>query len=110
MNRLPIFLFLAALFIGLVPSSGDALETCCYGREGMNCHCCAASGTLVGQEAFSPCLCPGPDNPLPATADLLMAQNALETNLPAIGGFDSSQPVPRNFIGTTPQKPPPFLI
>ena len=112
MNRLPIFSLLTALWIGLLPYAGDAREMGCFGRDGFACYCCAQCETLDAKEAFSsgPCPCPGPEFPPSFAQDLITASTFLVLNLGATARFDSSNPVPLNYLGTTPQKPPPFLL
>ncbi len=84
----------------------------CFGRDGLVCYCCAQCGTLDAQEAFSsyPCPCPGPELSSSFDQDLITAPTFLDLNLGAAARFDSSNPVPVNYFGTTPQKPPPFLL
>ena len=74
MKHLPIFLFLSALLIGLLPSRGDARGMDCFGQGGLICYCCARSAADECPEALSPCplslplsragtiplFCPGP--------------------------------------------------
>jgi hypothetical protein len=112
MNHLPIYLFLTALWIGLLPYSGDAREMGCFGRDGFACYCCAQCGTLDAREAFSscPCPCPGPELSPSLAQDLITAPAYLDLDLGATACFDSSNPVPLNYFGTAPQKPPPFLL
>ena len=82
----------------------------CFGRDGFACYCCGQCGTLDAKEAFSPCPCPGPEHSPSVAQDLITALTFLDLNLGATARFDFSNLVPLNYVGTIPQKPPPFLL
>ncbi len=116
MNRLPIFLLVTALWIGILPSSGDAREKGCFGQGGLDCYCCIPKKAHPAGETFSLCPCPcsgsipWPGESLSLDQDLIMALTVLEFNLVATGFIDTSNPVYHYYFGNPPQKPPPFLF
>jgi hypothetical protein len=110
MKPLTAFLLITVLLIGLLPTPADARGKSCFGQGGLGCTCCAQKMAQQPRETVSPCPCTGPDLAPPFADDLLTVWAALVINLQARVHYGSSTLVHRDIFGTTPQKPPPFLL